>query len=336
MKISSLKKKLVYFKVWGNDYTFSIYTLKILGYFLTGLYYVATGFNKQKAKLFNKKRNFFVLARLRCIHAILKPADNEFNRKFLHGDFYDFNGIRLPKIENTYLMRTVYEDSLSVYAEHDDNYSYTIVDDLDKKLPEGTYCYVGKNGEDITVKKGFTVVDAGAWLGDFSAYAAKKGAHVYAFEPSPANIALLKKTIEYNKDAEGSITIVPFGLGEEEGSVSFFENDSDGNTGGNSFNIEHGDGNTTLEITTLDTWVKKNNIQKIDFIKSDIEGYERRMLSGATNVLQEHQPILSICTYHLPDDREVIRSIILEANPNYTIIQRKMKLFAFVKNAEAK
>lgn len=334
MNMSLLKKTFVYFKIWGNDYTFTIYAFKILGYLLTGLYYIATGFNKQKTKLFNKKKNFFVLARNRHIQAILKPGNDEFNRKFLHGDFYDFNGIRLPKIENTYLMRTVYEDSLSVYAEHNDNYSYTIVDDLDKKLPEGTYCYVGKNGEDITVKKGFLVIDAGAWLGDFSAYAAKKGAHVYAFEPSPANIAMLKKTIEYNKDSEGSITVVPLGLGEEEGSVSFFENDSDGNTGGNSFNIQSGDGNTTLEITTLDTWAKKNDIKKIDFIKSDIEGYERHMLSGATTILREHQPILSICTYHLPDDREVIKNIILKANPNYTIIQRKMKLFAFVKNNE--
>ena len=334
MTISTIKKKLVYFKVWGNDYTFAIYAFKILGYLLTGLYYIATFCNKQKTKHFNKRKNFFTLARLAHINAYLKPSNDEFNRKFLRGEFYDFNGIRLPKIENTYLMRTVYEDSLSVYVEHNDNYSYTIVDELDKKLPEGTYCYLGKHGEDITVKKDFVVVDAGAWLGDFSAYASKKGAHVYAFEPSPANIEMLEKTIEYNKNDPGSITIVPLGLGEEEGSVSFFENDADGNTGGNSFNIKNGDGNTQLEITTLDIWAQKNNIKKIDFIKSDIEGYERHMLRGATHILKEHQPILSICTYHLPDDREVIRDIILTANPNYTIIQRKMKLFAFVKDTK--
>ena len=71
-------------------------------------------------------------------------------------------------------------------------------------------------------------------------------------------------------------------------------------------------------------------INKIDFIKSDIEGYERHMLRGARNILKEHQPILSICTYHLPDDRDVLKKIILEANPNYIILQRKMKLFGFV------
>jgi len=182
----------------------------------------------------------------------------------------------------------------------------------------------------ITVEKNYTVIDAGAWIGDFSAYAAKKGAKVYAFEPSPVNIKMLNKTVEYNKNIDGSINIVPYGLGENEETLEFFENEEDGNTGGNSFNINKGDGTVQLNITTIDSWVEKNNIGKIDFIKSDIEGYERHMLRGATKVLKEYQPILSICTYHLPDDKQVLRDIILKANSNYTIIQRKMKLFAYV------
>jgi FkbM family methyltransferase len=331
MNLPTLTKKLVYFKVWATDYTFYIYLLKILGLGLTILYYIGTFFNTQKAKNFNKKQNFFMLARNRAIDAINKPMDDAFNKQFLKGDFYDFKGIRIPRIENTNLMKSVYEDSLKVYVEHDDNYSHTIVDALEKKLPEGTYCYIGKNGEDITVKEGFTVVDAGAWIGDFSAYAAKKGAHVYAFEPSPVNIKMLNTTIDYNKEtSSGSITIVPFGLGEKEEELNFMENEAEGNTGANTFNIDTDSSTTKLQVTTIDAWVAKNNIKKIDFLKSDIEGYERYMLKGAKETLKTHAPILSICTYHLPDDREVIRAIILDANPNYKIIQRKMKLFAYV------
>lgn len=324
-----MKKILVFFKVWGNDYTFTIYALKILGGTLTMLYYVCTFFNKQKTKTFNRRKNFFVLERNRRIENWNKPVNDAFIKKFLENDRYNFGGIYFPTIDNITLMRTVYEDSLKVFVEHNDNYDYTIVDPLEKTLPEGTYCYRGKNGEDITIKKGYTVVDAGAWIGDFSAYAAKKGAHVYAFEPSPANIKMLEKTISYN-NMNDAITIVPFGLGEKIETMEFFENDDDGNTGGNTFNVKQGHGNTTLQITTLDTWVATNAIKKIDFIKSDIEGYERHLLRGATKVLKEHQPILSICTYHLPDDREVIKDIILKANPNYKILQRKMKLFAYV------
>lgn len=236
MNLSTLTKRLVYFKVWATDYTFYIYLLKILGLGLTGLYYVGTFFNTQKAKNFNKKHNFFMLARNREIDAINKPTDDAFNNKFLKGNFYYFNGIRIPRIENTNLMKSVYEDSLKIYTEYGDDYSHTIVDVLEKKLPEGTYCYIGKNGEDITIKEGFTVLDAGAWIGDFSAYAAKKGAHVYAFEPSPVNIKMLNETINYNKDSSsGKITIVPFGLGQREEVLNFMENEAEGNTGANTF-----------------------------------------------------------------------------------------------------
>ena len=321
---------LHYFKRWNNDYTLSIYILKIFGIFLTAIYFAVLLFDTNKIKNFNKKNNFFLRLRKWLILRYEKPIKDEFNRKFLRDDKYDFNGIFLPKIENIDSLRYVYEDTLKVYTEKNDDYSYKIVDKLDETLPEGTYCYSGPNGEDITIKSGYTVIDAGAWIGDFSAYASKKGAHVFAFEPSPNNIKLLEKTIDYNKNNGGSITIAPFGLGEKEEILEFYENAEEDNSGGNSFNVQKGKGNIQLSITTLDTWVEKNNVKKVDFIKSDIEGYERHMLRGAVKTLRDHAPILSICTYHLPDDRKVLKEIILQANPKYKIIQRKMKLFAFV------
>jgi hypothetical protein len=71
-------------------------------------------------------------------------------------------------------------------------------------------------------------------------------------------------------------------------------------------------------------------ILKVDFIKADIEGTERDMLKGATSVLKIFAPKLAICTYHLPDDPEVLKNIILKANPNYRIVQLNHKLFAMV------
>ena len=54
--------------------------------------------------------------------------------------------------------------------------------------------------------------------------------------------------------------------------------------------------------------------------------------------LKEFGPKLSICTYHYPEDKELLESIILEANPNYIVEHHWRKLYAYVpeKQVDAK
>ena len=87
---------------------------------------------------------------------------------------------------------------------------------------------------------------------------------------------------------------------------------------------------STVETTTIDDFVKENGLKRVDFIKADIEGFERNMLKGAQETLKNFAPKLALCTYHLPDDPEVLAGLIKQANPKYNIVQRKMKLFASV------
>jgi hypothetical protein len=83
-----------------------------------------------------------------------------------------------------------------------------------------------------------------------------------------------------------------------------------------------------IAITTLDKFVQEHNLKRIDFIKADIEGSERDMLKGARSVLKEFAPKLALCTYHLPDDPQVLENIILESNPRYRVKHISKKLFA--------
>lgn len=308
-----------------KDYSYGIYFLRVSSFLLTWVYAACVMFNKKKRIKFHANQNFIRRLYLNKITKYDKTLNNEFNKKFFKNGKYEFNSIFLPKIDDITTLRFIYEDVLSIYTEKNDDYSYKIVEQVEKNSTEGPFCYLGSEGEDITIHKGDVVIDAGAWIGDFSAYCAKKEAFAYAFEPTPSTVKVLEKTIDFNK-AKDFIKIIPFGLGDREDVMKFDDN----NLGSaNSFNKE---GRVQIKIITLDNWVKENNVKQINFIKADIEGYERNMLLGAQEVLKKFQPTLSICTYHLPDDPEVLEKIILDANPNYKIIQRKMKLFAYIPN----
>jgi hypothetical protein len=55
-----------------------------------------------------------------------------------------------------------------------DDYHKEIVEYYDQIMSEGQYGYTD-GLFDVTVKENDIVIDAGAWIGDFSAYAASKG-----------------------------------------------------------------------------------------------------------------------------------------------------------------
>ena len=85
-----------------------------------------------------------------------------------------------------------------------------------------------------------------------------------------------------------------------------------------------------MQCVGLDEWVEECGVPRIDFIKADIEGAERQMLQGAQRVLRDYAPRLSLCTYHLPDDVQVLSNLILQANPRYQIVYGDKKLYACV------
>jgi FkbM family methyltransferase len=264
-----------------------------------------------------------------------KIANNNFKKKWLKQEnnqyLFDFKGAKLPYIENQEILsslRSVFDDVFFVLCYFNDNYDKYTVEYLDKYISEGTYGYVDGNF-DVTVKEGDVVIDAGAWIGDFSAYAASKGAVSYAFEPTKDTYKLLCETKSLN---EGRIFPVQKGLGDYCGKTDILIKGD--HNWGNSM-ISEGNTLKTIKeekifVTTLDQFVEENCLTKVDFIKADIEGAERDMLKGAFNTLKTCAPKLAICTYHLPDDLEVLEKLILEANPNYKIKRLSHKLFAAV------
>ncbi|MCL2153887.1 MAG: FkbM family methyltransferase [Oscillospiraceae bacterium] len=177
----------------------------------------------------------------------------------------------------------------------------------------------------MTINRNDVVIDAGAWYGDFSLLAAKVfGAKVYAFEPSIANHEKLLKTIALNGCGD-KIFAIKSGLGSCAAHLRFDNNPvhSDGSKISDK-------GNELITVTTVDDFVAENKLGCVDFIKSDIEGFEREMIKGAAKTLRELAPKLSLCTYHFPEDPTLLRILIGKANPAYKFEQRQNMLFAWV------
>jgi FkbM family methyltransferase len=179
------------------------------------------------------------------------------------------------------------------------------------------------------------VFDCGANMGFFSAVAAANGCDVYAFEPSShIRKTYLEKTAALNTE-KGRIAVFPYATSDSPGTIEFIVDHvnlgmsrMDNRNGGKA--PQPGKNRETVETVRLDDFVERHGIARVDFIKADIEGAERKMLSGATNILKKFAPKLAICTYHLPDDPEVLESIVLKAQPKYIINHSEGKLFAYV------
>lgn len=262
----------------------------------------------------------------------VKDYTSILNRRFLEkwlvkGKYFDFKGILFPDVSYdsnlVSILRFCFDDVLISYVYYGDSYDFRLMKKLDACLVEGCYGYV-EGDFDVRVKENDVVFDVGAWGGDFSAYCSRKNVkQVYAFEPCQEMLAILNQTAKLNPH----ITPVPYALGVENGEV-VMSVESGGL--GNSFKRVVSKRFETIRIKTIDDFVQECGLTKLAFIKADIEGAERDMLQGAVHTLKTLAPKLAICTYHNPDDPEVLSRIIKESNPNYKIVQMRHKLFASV------
>ena len=82
----------------------------------------------------------------------------------------------------------------------------------------------------------------------------------------------------------------------------------------------------------LDDFIKEKGLKKVDFIKIDVEGSERYLLEGAEKTIKRFKPKIAVCTYHLKDDPEVIERILRTFVPEYKVIKKYRKLYAYIED----
>jgi FkbM family methyltransferase len=151
------------------------------------------------------------------------------------------------------------------------------------------------------VRPGMVILDIGSHLGYFTlALAQLTGptGRVYSFEPLPAHVTLLQRTLARNHLPQ--ITLVPQAVGEQTGSVTLEERANASMTRVANGRTRWGQQYVQANMTTLDDWATQTNLPRLDLIKLDIEGHELAALRGASQLLRQFRPAI-ICELHRGD-----------------------------------
>ena len=169
------------------------------------------------------------------------------------------------------------------------------------------------------VHRGDIVLDCGAHVGVFTREAFAAGARlVVAIEPAPENIACLRRNVGGEIDA-GRVLVYEKGVWDKDDLLTISVNPHASVVDGFVMKWEDSYDGPRVPLTTIDKLVQELQLDRVDFIKMDIEGAEQRAVAGARQTLARFKPRMALSVYHLPDDREKIPQLVRQAQPGYRV-----------------
>ena len=156
----------------------------------------------------------------------------------------------------------------------------------------GTYEEIEANIMKEKIEVGDIAVDVGANIGLHTLNMARITSNegkVFAFEPDPSNFKILEKNIQINNFQ--NIISEQKAVGEKFGETTLYQSKHPGMHRIYPQSNES-KGEIQVEVTNLDKYFMDINfIDKIDFIKIDVEGFEFSVLKGMKNILQNNKQI---------------------------------------------
>lgn len=147
------------------------------------------------------------------------------------------------------------------------------------------------------IKPGDVCMDVGSHIGYFSLLMAVQSQTglVIAIDPIKSNIVAVKKSFKKNKLL--NIKAYDYGLSNVEGrNVAEVYTDSDMVHFTDSVQVSAAPSHTSssFRVKSLDELVKESNLDNLNFIKIDVEGYEEKVLLGGMTTLKKWKPTLII------------------------------------------
>jgi FkbM family methyltransferase len=169
---------------------------------------------------------------------------------------------------------------------------------------------------DRGVHPGDVVLDCGANIGMFTKTALASGASlVVAIEPAPQTLECLRRNFA-QEIAQKRVIVYPKGVWNHDDFLNLAMDDH--NAGSNSVVLDlDRPKSVRVPLTTIDELVAELKLERVDFIKMDIEGAEKPALKGARGTLNRFHPRMSISAEHLDDDAQAIPALVKNLQPSY-------------------
>lgn len=166
-------------------------------------------------------------------------------------------------------------------------------------LPTDEYtCELIGYEKHYSIKKGDIVIDAGAYLGHFTVYAALSvgpTGRVVAFEPDPYIYKILLRNTQLN--CLTNVIALNKGLWSSDAELAF-------DSRGNGSEIVTDDARTKtlvkrVPVVSLDSECQRLGLSQVDLVKMDIEGAELEAIQGARRLMSHYDCHFAIASYHL-------------------------------------
>lgn len=170
-------------------------------------------------------------------------------------------------------------------------------------LIEEQYRCVTTSGN-IECEEGDHVIDAGGCWGDTALYFAHKSGSngkVSSFEFLPENLQIFEKNLALNPELSDRIQIIRNPVWSHSDEVVSI----DANGPATQVSVSPNNENQNVikcKTVAIDDLVKDGTIQRIDFIKMDIEGAELNALKGTSQSIIQFKPRMAITVYHSLND----------------------------------
>jgi len=141
----------------------------------------------------------------------------------------------------------------------------------------------------MKMKPGVNVLDVGADIGYYTLLFAKlvgaKG-NVYAFEPIPKAKYYLDKNVELNELK--NVKTYGFALFDDAGMVCLEDPFNKSNINPQKKRLSKND--IQVEMKVFDGWRSEESIDRVDFMKLDVEGAEMNILRGMRETIEKDRP----------------------------------------------